>query len=235
MYLSIIGVRPEFLRLVAVHEELMRRGLEHVIVHSGQHYDYELSQAFFDEFNLPKPDHYLEVGSGTQGEQTARALERIERVLISEKPDIVFVDGDTNTTLAGALAAAKLNIPVAHREAGCRSFDRTMPEEVNRILTDHCSSYLFASTKASLKNLSAEGLTGEWLGDINVEMLARSREYAREHSRVLGKLGLGKGGYYLATIHRDFNTDSPKRLKGIFSAFSSLGKRVVIPLHPRTK
>jgi UDP-N-acetylglucosamine 2-epimerase len=230
---SIVGARPQFIKAAPVCRALRERHVE-VLVHTGQHYDYTMSEVFFEELGIPAPDFNLEVGSGPHGEQTGAMLALIERLLLDEAPDCVLVYGDTNTTLAGALAAAKLNIPVAHVEAGLRSFDRTMPEEVNRVVTDHLSSLLLCPTAASVKNLLAEGITHgvELVGDV---MLDTARfQAARPAGPVLAAFGVESGGYYLATVHRAANSDSAERLSAIVDAFGALERPVIWLVHPRT-
>ncbi len=232
---SIIGARPNFIKLAPVSREI-RGKFNEIIIHTGQHYDYEMDKVFFDELGIPEPDYHLDVGSGSHGEQTGEMLKRVEKVLIREEPDLILVYGDTNTTLAGALAASKLHIKVGHIEAGLRSFDRRMPEEINRILVDHCSDLLFCPTKTAVKNLEKEGIVrGVYLtGDVMVDALQRSIGIAERNSRILEKLNLGLRDYYLATIHRAENTDDFKRLKAIVEAFCEIGN-IVFPCHPRTE
>jgi UDP-N-acetylglucosamine 2-epimerase len=195
-----------------------------------------MSQVFFTELSIPVPDYHLGVGSGTQGEQTGRMLMAIEAVLFSEEPDAVLVYGDTNSTLAGALAAAKLHIPVAHVEAGLRSFDRTMPEEINRILTDHTSTFLFCPTETAIRNLAAEGITeGVHLtGDVMVDALRYNIGVAKQKSAILTELGLLEGEYSVATVHRAANTDDPANLAAIMAGLGGIGGPVILPAHPRT-
>ncbi|MCK9592806.1 MAG: UDP-N-acetylglucosamine 2-epimerase (non-hydrolyzing) [Methanoregula sp.] len=233
---SIVGARPQFIKCAPVSHEL-RKKHEEVLVHTGQHYDPEMSDVFFDELQIPKPDYHLDVGSGSHGKQTGAILERVEDVLMKEKPDLVLVYGDTNSTLAGALAAAKLHIPVAHVEAGLRSFDRTMPEEINRVVTDHVSDILLCPTQTAMDNLAKEGITkGRYkVGDVMVDALRHNAKIAEKKSPVLENLGLIKGDYYVATVHRPGNTDEQKNLTAIIKAFRESGKTVVFPVHPRTK
>ncbi len=234
--LSVVGARPQFIKAAVVSEKL-RDVADEVLLHTGQHYDFEMSSVFFEELGLPPPDYNLGVGSGTHGYQTGEMLKGIERVIMDEKPDIVLVYGDTNSTLAGALAAVKLHVKVAHVEAGLRSFDRRMPEEINRVLTDHASDILFAPTKTAVENLRREGITsGVYLtGDVMYDVALRFSEIAERRSDILQRLGLAKGGYFLATVHRPENADSEKRLRGIMDAFSRLPLPVVFPVHPRTR
>jgi UDP-N-acetylglucosamine 2-epimerase len=216
-----------------------RLPIHEVLVHTGQHYDENMSAVFFRELHIPEPDYNLGVGSGPQGQQTGLMLARVEEVLLKEKPDWVLVYGDTNSTLAGALAASKLHIPVAHVEAGLRSFNRRMPEEVNRVLTDHMSDLLFCPTETSVKNLEREGITGgvHLVGDVMYDSLLYYLPTAERRSTILKDLGL-TSPYALCTVHRAENTDNPKRLRGILSALNQIaagGLPVVLPLHPRTR
>lgn len=232
--LTVVGARPQFIKAAPV-SRVLRRDHEEYLVHTGQHYDEEMSAVFFSELGIPEPDIDLGVGSGSHGKQTGEMLASIERVLEEQSPDVVMVYGDTNSTLAGALAAAKLCIPVAHVEAGLRSFDRTMPEEVNRVVTDHVSEALFAPTETAVENLHREGLVAgvELVGDV---MLDAARLYAEmpDASEVLARFGIEPGRYCLATVHRAGNTDDPERLASILEAFARLSLPVVFPCHPRT-
>jgi len=232
--LSVVGARPQFVKAAAV-SRVLRLHFDEVLVHTGQHYDYGMSEIFFEELEIPRPDYNLAVGSKNHGAQTGEMLARIERLLLDETPALVLVYGDTNSTLAGALAAAKLHIPVAHVEAGLRSFKKTMPEEVNRVLTDHVSSLLFAPTDQAVKNLAIEGITTGVCrtGDVMCDAL-RHYESRAAASPVLGRLSLEAGNYLLATIHRAENTDTPDRLRAILEALAGAGEKVVLPLHPRT-
>ncbi|MBO8152071.1 MAG: UDP-N-acetylglucosamine 2-epimerase (non-hydrolyzing) [Candidatus Marinimicrobia bacterium] len=231
---SVVGARPNFIKALPVSKAI-RKNFKEVLVHTGQHYDYLMNKVFFDQLGLPEVDYHLNVGSGSHGFQTGEMLKRIEEVLIKEAPDLVLVFGDTNTTIAGALAAAKLHIKVGHIEAGLRSFDKNMPEEINRILTDHCSDFLFCPTETAVKNLQKEAIyEGVYLtGDVMVDSLNHCIKIAQTHN-ILDKLGLQPGSYYLATIHRAENTDGPARLKKIVEAFKQI-PRIVFPCHPRTK
>lgn len=232
---TVVGARPNFVKLAPVSRQL-RRGFDEIIVHTGQHYDYLMDKVFFDDLGIPAPDYHLGVGSGPHGRQTGEMLSRIEEILLKERPDLVLVFGDTNSTLAGALAASKLHIPLAHVEAGLRSFDRRMPEEINRILTDHCSDLLLCPTETAVENLRREGLAkGVFLtGDVMVDSQRDCLRIAEQRSSALSDRGLEPGGYALATVHRAANTDDPARLKGIAGALEEIGD-VVFPCHPRTE
>jgi UDP-GlcNAc3NAcA epimerase len=236
--LSIVGARPEFIQAAPISRELRREHVE-VLVHTGQHYDRLMSEVFFGELDLPLPDHNLRVGSGPHGRQTGEMLARLEDVISAERPDWVIVRGDTNSTLAGALAAAKLGIPLAHVEAGARSHDRTMPEEINRLVADRVADLLFCITPSAVTNLAAEGITSgvHQVGDVMYDALLRYLPLALEHSRVLARLGLVDGRYLLATVHRAANTDDPCRLRAIIAALNALAETepVVFPVHPRTR
>ena len=226
------------MKAAVVSSELHSIGINEVLLHTGQHYDYNMSDVFFEELNLPKPDFYLGIGSGSHGEQTGKMLIEIEKVLVSEKPDGVIVYGDTNTTLAGALAAAKLHIPVAHVEAGLRSFNKRMPEEINRVLTDHISDFLFAPTKTAVENLHNEGIEVGvyWVGDVMFDIALRVVETV-DDGVVLEKFGLTPRDYILVTIHRAENTDELENLSGIVDALNEISNdhTVFFPIHPRTK
>ncbi|BAF58565.1 UDP-N-acetylglucosamine 2-epimerase [Pelotomaculum thermopropionicum SI] len=233
---TIVGARPQFIKMAPVSREI-RKKFKELIIHTGQHYDYEMDRIFFEELDIPKPDCHLGVGSGTHGYQTGTMLKKIEEILIQEKPDLVLVYGDTNSTLAGALAGAKLGIKVAHVEAGLRSFDRSMPEEVNRVLTDHCSDFLFCPTETAVKNLHREGINdGVYLtGDVMVDSLLHNKEIAESRSGILDELGLKSKEYIVATIHRASNTDRKENLESIVNAFCEMEEIIVFPVHPRTK
>jgi UDP-N-acetylglucosamine 2-epimerase (non-hydrolysing) len=233
--LSIIGARPQFIKCAPLSRTL-RKNHQEILVHTGQHYDQNMSDVFFSELNIPKPDYNLAIGSASHGEQTGQMLIEIEKVILKEKPDMVLVYGDTNSTIAGALAASKLHIPVAHVEAGLRSFDRTMPEEINRVLTDHVSDLLFCPTETAVKNLKAEGITTgvHNVGDVMMDAVLYNSKIAEEKSTILGDLDLNAGQYLLATVHRASNTDSRQNLTSIINAFVDCGETVVFPVHPRT-
>ena len=238
---TVVGARPQFIKASVVSQALRSQpDLREVLVHTGQHYDEQLSQVFFDELDIPTPDYHLGAGSGSHGEQTGRMLAGVEGVLLDERPDWVLVYGDTNSTLAGALAAAKLHIPVAHVEAGLRSFNRRMPEEVNRVLVDHAADLLLAPTKTAVELLSREGLEPRRIvlvGDVMYDVARVFAERALSTSRILQRLELPAGGYILATVHRPDNTDDPRRLGTIVEALAHVSESlpVVMPLHPRTR
>lgn len=235
---TIVGARPQFIKAAAVSRGLRKRFRE-ILVHTGQHYDGNMSQVFFDELGIPRPDVNLEIGSGAHGAQTGAMLTAIEEVLLREKPDRVLVYGDTNSTLAGALAAAKLHIPVAHVEAGLRSFNRRMPEEINRVLTDHIADLLFCPSQTAVGHLAAEGIRHgvHRVGDVMYEALMHAVSLARGKSDVLNRLGVAPGQYALATIHRAENTDDPARLARLMEALQAVARDrpVLFPVHPRTR
>ena len=235
--ISIVGARPEFIQATPVSRALRALGHQELLVHTGQHYDYLMSQTFFDELGIPAPDYNLEVGSGQHGRQTAEILSRLEDVLLDEKPDLVIVRGDTNSTLAGALAASKLHIPSAHIEAGERSFDRRMPEEINRLVADSVADVHFCASRAAVGRLAAEGIQSSvhWAGDVMLDASIQNRPIARNKSDMVKRLGLKPGGYALATIHRVANTDDPARLTQIVEAFNRVNETIVFPAHPRTR
>lgn len=236
--MTIVGARPEFIQTAPVTQAVRRRHTD-VLVHTGQHYDDNMSAIFFRELGLPEPEIHLGVGSGSHAEQTGQMLIRLEQIMLQEKPDWVVVFGDTNSTIAGALAAAKIHIPVAHIEAGLRSYDRAMPEEINRVMTDHLSSLLLPPTTAAVENLRKEGLTANvcLVGDVRVDVLAGMVERARDRRpALLAQTGLKDGeAFALATIHRASNTDDRARLADIIQAFNTLDLPVVLPMHPRLR
>jgi UDP-N-acetylglucosamine 2-epimerase len=233
---SIVGARPQFIKAAPVCR-VLRGTMTEVLVHTGQHYDENMSRIFFDDLGLPRPDYDLEVGSGSHAVQTGLMMERIERVLIDEKPDLVLVYGDTNSTLAGALAAAKLCVPIGHVEAGLRSYNRRMPEEVNRLLVDHCSDLLFCPTDTARKNLEKEGITEHVFltGDVMYDVALEFGKLADQRSRILTELGIDKMDYVLCTVHRAHSTDHRDHLSGIVDALIKTGDKVVFPVHPRTR
>ncbi len=257
---TIVGARPQFIKAAVVSRTIAESNklvtsnsslVTEVIVHTGQHYDRNMSDVFFEEMNIPKPDYFLDINGLSHGAMTGQMLEKIESVLVAEKPDVVLVYGDTNTTLAGALAAAKLHISVAHVEAGLRSFNRQMPEEINRVLTDHIANFLFCPTNQSVDNLKAEGITNKehasggnnnaspivhnpvvcLVGDVMLDAAIYYKEHARKPQPALPEK------FILATIHRAENTDNAVRLKSIFDGFEKIGKEVsiILPIHPRTR
>jgi UDP-N-acetylglucosamine 2-epimerase len=240
---SIVGARPQFIKLAPLSAALRAGGgradtVEEVILHTGQHYDERMSATFFAELAIPEPDYNLEIGSGPHGMQTGRMLEALEEVLVKERPDGVVVFGDTNSTLAGALAAAKLHIPTAHVEAGLRSFNRSMPEEVNRVVTDHLSDRLYCPTETARGHLASEGITRgvEVVGDVMYDVLLAVRPgLARRAAQVLAQVGVTPGGYVLLTVHRAANTDDPAAMRRIADAMGAVGLPVIFPVHPRTR
>lgn len=233
---TIVGARPQFIKCAPVSRALRRKHTE-ILVHTGQHYDYGMSDVFFKELDIPSPDYNLGIGSGTHGHQTGAMLAAIEDVLIKEQPDMLLVYGDTNSTVAGALAAAKLHIPVVHVEAGLRSFDRRMPEEINRVMTDHLSDILFCPTETAVANLKNEGIVkGVYhVGDVMTDAVMFNRERAEQQSHILENVGVRSKEYIAATIHRPSNTDSIENMQAIFKAFASCDKTIVFPIHPRTR
>ena len=239
--LTIVGARPQFIKAAAVSRAIREHGPEisEFIIHTGQHFDCNMSSVFFEELNIAEPLYNLGISGGNHGAMTGRMLESIENVLLTEKPDWVLIYGDTNSTLAGALAAAKLHIPLAHVEAGLRSFNMLMPEEVNRILSDRVSTRLFCPTETAVANLAAEGIkTGVYnVGDVMYDAALFYRDKARAKSNIIVALALEEKRYVLATCHRAENTDNPGRLEAIFSALAQLSEAlpVVLPLHPRTR
>ena len=234
--MTIVGARPQFIKAAPVCFALRDAGIQEILVHTGQHYDDLMSEVFFREMGIPIPNHNLGTGSGSHGHQPGEMLIKIEELLLIERPDMMLVYGDTNSTLAGALAACKLNLPIAHIEAGLRSFNRSMPEEHNRVLTDHCASLLFCPTSTAVQNLAAENITKgvHWVGDTMLDAVQMFTPIAERQSRIMESLGLSSKGYYLATVHRPYNTDDPAMMKIIADAFSSLDAPVVFPVHPRT-
>ncbi len=233
--LTVIGNRPQFIKAAAVSTNL-RREHEEILVHTGQHFDDSLSAVFFAELGLPAPDRQLAINLGTASSQTARMLAALEPVLGEEAPDAVLVYGDTNSTLAGALAGAQARVPVAHVEAGMRSFDRSMPEELNRVLTDHASALLLCSTEVAMTNLRHEAVAGraELVGDVMVDVAMAIQPQARERTDLVAARGVEPGSYLLATAHRAGNVDDPERLARLVEVLTGLPLPVVLPLHPRT-
>jgi UDP-GlcNAc3NAcA epimerase len=243
--LSVVGARPQFIKLApvsrALREEPVIDGLElrHEVIHTGQHYDAQMSEVFFDQLDLPRPSHHLEVGSGTHAVQTGLMLQRLERCFLDERPDAVLIYGDTNSTLAAALAAAKLCIPLVHVEAGLRSFNRAMPEEINRIVADHISDLLLVPTAEGMRNLGNEGLAAKSVlsGDVMYDAVLYNRDVARRHSRIVATLGLEATAYGVVTVHRPSNTE-PEVLGRLLEALQRLAAGtlpLVFPMHPRTR
>lgn len=233
---SIVGARPQFIKAAALSRELRKRHTE-ILIHTGQHYDHSMSGVFFDGLEIPAPDFNLGVGSGSHGAQTGAMLSAIEEVFISQKPDRVLIYGDTNSTLAGALAASKLHIPVVHVESGLRSYNRQMPEEINRIVADHLSDLLLCPSEVAVKNLAAEGITRgvHIVGDVMQDVLNRAKERADAGAaEFLDRMALKERQYVVATVHRSENTDDPARLGGILKALNALDEPVIFPAHPRT-
>ena len=249
---TIIGARPQIIKAAALSRAIKTHyadRIQEIIVHTGQHYDDNMSQVFFDELDIPRPDYNLHVGSASHGVQTARMTEGIEEILLKEKPDFIVLYGDTNSTLAGAVAAAKIHVPIVHIEAGLRSFNKAMPEEINRIVCDHCSTLLFSPTRAGVENLKREGFPMDnaepytidnpkvyHCGDIMYDNSLHFANVAKEKTDIIQRLKLTSKPFILATIHRDSNTDHPERLNAIFDTLIQLSKeiQVVLPLHPRT-
>lgn len=233
---SIVGARPQFIKAGVVSRALREKHNE-ILIHTGQHYDNNMSDVFFEELQIPKPDYNLNIGSSSHGAQTGRMLEEIEKVLITEKPQFVNVYGDTNSTLAGALAASKLHVPIIHIEAGLRSFNKRMPEEQNRILTDHLSTILACPTETAVTNLKNENIIENVfnVGDVMLDGVLFNLNIAKEKSNILSFLNLENQSYALATIHRAENTDNIDKLQEIFKALTLLNYKIILPLHPRTK
>jgi len=234
----IAGARPNFIKLAPLFK-LSKQfvNFNFQLVHTGQHYDNNMSEVFFEELNLPKPDFYLGIGGGSHGEQTGKMIIELEKLFINEKPDLVIVIGDVNSTLAAVIAASKLQIKTAHIEAGLRSFNRSMPEEINRIITDSISDILFAPSVKAIENLKNEGMASNsyFTGDVMYDALLDNIEIAKYKSNILNKLNLVENNYYLATLHRPYNVDDLTILNNILSAFGEIKKKVVFPIHPRTK
>jgi len=233
---SIVGARPQFIKASPI-SRLLRQQHTEILVHTGQHYDENMSDVFFEELEIPTPEYHLGVGSASHGAQTGAMLIGIEELLVKEKPDWVLVYGDTNSTLAGALAASKLHFKVAHVEAGLRSFNHEMPEEINRIVADHLSTLLFCPSQTAINNLANEGITQgvHLVGDVMAEALAFAANKAKTHSDILSQLSLSEGKYLLATVHRAENTDDLIRLRNIVEAFNTIQEPIVFPVHPRTQ
>ncbi|MGB4209367.1 MAG: UDP-N-acetylglucosamine 2-epimerase (non-hydrolyzing) [Thermovirgaceae bacterium] len=236
--ISIIGARPQFIKEAVVGAAIRAAGMDEVLVNTGQHYDVNMSDVFVKDLSIKEPDYNLGVGSGSHAFQTAATMIRLEEVMIKESPDVVLVYGDTNATVAGALVAAKLKVPVAHVEAGLRQHPKDMPEEINRVVTDHISTLLFCPTQRAVDNLKKEGITGgvHFVGDVMYDLFLKMLPHLDVH-RTLVRFGLREKNYILATLHRDFNTDDPHRLHSILSALRDISREipVLLPLHPRTK
>ena len=233
---TVLGARPQFIKSAPVSRVLRKKHHE-VIIHTGQHYDANMSDIFFEELNMPKPDFNLGVGSGNHGKQTGTMMIKLEEIILSEKPDFVMVYGDTNSTLAGALVAAKLHIPVIHVEAGLRSFNKKMPEEINRILTDHVSELLFCPTETAVENLKNENIIKNVFntGDVMYDAVLYNSRLANIKSTILKEHGLTEKEYHLVTIHRAENTDDKKNMENILDAFSKIEDIIIWPMHPRTR
>ena len=234
--MTVLGARPQFIKAAPVSRELRKVHTE-LIIHTGQHYDTNMSDIFFEELEIPKPDFHLGVGSGNHGKQTGEMLAKIEEILVDEKPDYLLVYGDTNSTLAGALAASKLHIPVIHIEAGLRSFNKKMPEEINRIMTDHVSTLLFCPTKTAVKNLKDEHILENVfnVGDVMYDAVDYNLKLAEDKSEILEKEKLTSKEYYLITVHRAENTDDHEKMKDVLEAFTQIKGEKVWPIHPRTR
>jgi len=237
----ILGTRPEIIKMSPIIRECQKRRLQYFIIHTNQHYSFNLDRIFFKELNLPLSKYNLKVGSGTHGEQTGKMLIKIEEVLLNEKPDIVLVEGDTNTVLAGALAAVKIHIKVGHIEAGLRSYSEEMPEEINRVLVDHCSNLLFAPTKIAKDILIKEEIPKEKIfitGNTIVDAISENLKVAQKKSKILEKIKINKNKYFLVTLHRQENVDNKEKLKNILKGLESVSKNlkfpVIYPIHPRT-
>lgn len=237
--LTVVGTRPQFIKAAAVSravEKTAGRAVD-VLCHTGQHFDENMSCVFFEELRIPEPEYNLGISGGSHGDMTGRMLPALEQVILQEQPDVVLVHGDTNSTLAGALAAAKLHVCIGHVEAGLRSFNRQMPEEINRVVADRVADLLFCPTPVAVENLRREGITdGVFLtGDVMYDSALHYTHLAEERSDVLARLGLAKGEFYLATIHRAENTDAPDRLRRLLAALDGAPRPVVLPVHPRTR
>lgn len=235
---TIIGARPQFIKAGIVSQAFGEHCVSESIIHTGQHFDANMSDVFFEELGVPVPTHHLGIGGGSHGQNTGRMIEAVEKVLLHQRPDWVLVYGDTDSTLAGALAAAKLHIPLAHVEAGLRSFNRHMPEEVNRVLTDHVATLLFAPTQTAVEHLANEGIAGpsvQCVGDVMFDAALYYGRKAEVGSNILERLTLNPKSYTLATIHRAENTDNLERLTSIIDGFAAFERVIVLPLHPRTR
>lgn len=237
--LTVVGARPQFIKAAPISHALVAKGIHEVLVHTGQHFDANMSDIFFDELNIPAPAHNLDINSVGHGAMTGRMLEKLEAVMLHESPDMVLVYGDTNSTMAGALAAVKQHIPVAHVEAGLRSFNRKMPEEINRVVTDHISALLFCPTRTAVDNLAKEGVTEgvHATGDVMYDTTLAAIERAAQRSKILATLGVAPKTYAVSTIHRAENTDDPERLARVFDWLGEAARQtpILMPLHPRTR
>lgn len=237
--ISIVGARPNFVKIAPLAKELKKyKNIEHIIIHTGQHYDYEMSKQFFEDLYIPTPQINLEVGSGLHGEQTAKVIEKLEKIFIEIKPDLVLVVGDVNSTMAASIAASKLSIKVAHIEAGLRSYDRTMPEEINRIITDHLANYLFTTFESANKILEKEGIDSEnihFVGNVMIDSLIMNMDKI-DKSNILKELSLNPKDYVVVTLHRPKNVDSEETLRSLLDILNEIQKQVklVFPIHPRT-
>jgi len=237
--ITVVGARPQFIKAAVVSRALAESGkFDEILVHTGQHFDPNMSDVFFDELSIPKPKYNLGIGGRSHAYNTGRAMEGIETVILEQRPDQILVYGDTDATLAGALAAAKLGVPIAHVEAGLRSFNRSMPEEINRVITDHLSSLLFAPSKVASDNLANEGISGDKVtivGDVMRESVSRFVLLAKERTELLNQLNIKPNHYILATLHRKENTDDPDRMRSVFEGLSGASLQIIMPLHPRTR
>ncbi len=235
--ITIVGNRPQFIKLAPVHNEIKSRGLEHIIIHTGQHYDDNMNKVFFADLNLPKPDIQLTIASKTHGKMTAEILTNIEEHLISLHPKGIIIFGDTNSTLAAALAAVKLHIPIAHIEAGPRTYNKTNPEEANRIVADHLADLLFCPDTISQQNLAKENLTAKahFTGDVMYDAYLHFNKFVNESHNIIHEFGLTKNNYHLLTLHRPENTDNKTKLENLISLLQSIDKDIVFPIHPRTE
>jgi UDP-GlcNAc3NAcA epimerase len=234
--ISVVGARPEFIQALPVSRAI-RADHQEILIHTGQHYDYRMSQTFFDELDIPVPDYNLGAGSASQSRQVAEIMVAMEDVFLKETPDLVIIRGDTNSTLAGALVASKLGIPLAHIEAGERSYNRQMPEEINRLVADRLADHHFCVSHRAEENLAAEGIINSvhWVGDVMLDALLYARPFAQAKSHILEKLQIEPRNYALATIHRAMNTDQPERLSQIMAAFNQVPETIILPMHPRTR
>lgn len=234
--MSVVGARPQFVKLAPIADACKAAGVDHIVVHTGQHYDPLLSDVFFEDLGIPAPDEHLGVGSGSHGKQTGAMLAALDDVILKHQPDWVLVYGDTNSTLAAALSAVKLHVPIAHLEAGLRSFNREMPEEINRIVTDHCADLLLAPTTVAAEHLAHEGLAErtEVVGDVMTDVLLKTKAaVADQPNPITAEFGLQPGDYFLATIHRPANTDTAEQLSSVVASLDAVGKPVVLLAHPR--